>query len=137
MKHMVDLTWHENMFFDTVLDGHRLIIDASEEKGGSDRGPRPKKLMLLALAGCTAMDVISILRKMKIDPEKFKVIVEADVTAEHPKKYDKMHVIYQFSGKDLPLAKLERAVQLSEEKYCGVSALYREAAELTSEIRIV
>ncbi|GET20563.1 OsmC family protein [Prolixibacter denitrificans] len=137
MKHMVDLAWHENMFFDTVLDGHRLIIDASEESGGTDKGPRPKKLMLLALAGCTAMDVISMLRKMKIIPDKFNVIVEAEVTDEHPKKYDKMHVIYQFSGKDLPLAKLERAVQLSEEKYCGVSAVYREVVDMTSEIRIV
>ena len=83
------------------------------------------------------MDVISMLRKMKIIPDKFNVIVEADVTDEHPKKYDKMKVIYQFSGKDLPLAKLERAVQLSEEKYCGVSAVYREALDMTSEIRIV
>lgn len=137
MKHMVDLAWHENMFFDTVLDGHRLTIDTSEENGGQNKGPRPKQLMLLALAGCTATDVISILRKMKIIPDKFNVIVEANVTDEHPKKYDKMHVIYQFSGKDLPLGKLERAVQLSEEKYCGVSAVYRDAAEMSSEIRIV
>ena len=137
MKHMVDLAWHENMFFDTVLDGHRLTIDDAEENGGQNKGPRPKKLMLLALAGCTAMDVISILHKMKIIPDKFNVMVEADVTEEHPKKYDKMHVIYQFSGKDLPLAKLERAVQLSEEKYCGVSAVYHDAVSMSSEIRII
>ena len=75
---------------------------------------RPKKIDVAALAGCTGIDVIMILKKMKVEPEAFNVIVEADVTEEHPKHYTKMKVIYQFKGKDLPMDKLEKAVNLSE-----------------------
>lgn len=137
MKHIVDLAWKENMAFETDMDGHKLIIDAGIEGGGNDLGPRPKKLMLTALAGCTGIDVISILKKMKIVPEGFRVIVEGDVTEEHPKRYQEVTVIYEFKGKDLPLSKLEKAVNLSEEKYCGVSAVYREAMKMKSEIRVI
>lgn len=137
MKHVLDLAWKENMAFETDMDGHKLVIDAAEESGGSDTGPRPKKLMLAALAGCTGMDVIMILKKMKVEPEAFNVIVEGDVAEDHPKKYTQMKVIYQFKGKNLPMDKLEKAVRLSEEKYCGVSAVYKAALDLTTEIRIV
>lgn len=137
MKHVVDLAWKQKMTFETDMDGHKLILDANEESGGDDLGPRPKKLMLAALAGCTGMDVIMILKKMKVEPESFNVIVEGDVAEDHPKKYTKMKVVYQFKGKDLPMDKLEKAVNLSEEKYCGVSAVYKEALDLSTEIRIV
>ncbi|RKD92289.1 OsmC family protein [Mangrovibacterium diazotrophicum] len=137
MKHVLDLAWKENMAFETDMDGHKLVIDAAEESGGGDTGPRPKKLMLAALAGCTGMDVIMILKKMKVEPEAFNVIVEGDVAEDHPKKYTKMKVIYQFKGQNLPMDKLEKAVNLSEEKYCGVSAVYKAALDLTTEIRIV
>lgn len=137
MKHIVDLAWKQNMAFETEMDGHQLIIDASVEGGGDDLGPRPKKFMLTALAGCTAMDVIMILKKMKVVPEAFHVIVEGEVTEEHPKKYDDMKVIYQFKGSDLPLEKLEKAVQLSVEKYCGVSAFYKNVIDLKTEIRVI
>lgn len=136
MKHIIDLGWKHDMSFETDIDGHQLVLDAAEESGGHDSGPRPKKLMLAALAGCTAMDVISILKKMHIFPDQFHVLVEGDLTDEHPKKYAAMKVIYQFKGNDLPLDKLEKAVKLSEEKYCGVSATLRGSVELTSEIRI-
>ncbi len=136
MKHIVDLAWKQNLAFETEVDGHRMILDAAGENGGDDLGPRPKKLMLAALAGCTGMDVISILGKMKIVPESFHVFVEGELAEEHPKKYEKMKVIYQFTGKNLPLEKLEKAIQLSEEKYCSVSAVYREAIAMSREIRI-
>lgn len=137
MKHIVDMAWTDKLAFEGDMDGHKVIVDATEEAGGSDLGPRPKKLMLTALAGCTGVDVIMILKKMKVDVEAFNVIVEADVTEEHPKQYYKMKVIYQFKGKDLPMEKLEKAVKLSEEKYCGVTAAYRKAMEMETEIRIV
>ncbi len=137
MKHFLDLAWKQNMEFETDLDGHKLVLDANEESGGGDAGPRPKKLMLAALAGCTGMDVVMILKKMKVVPEEFNVIVEGDVADDHPKKYTKMKVIYQFKGADLPMDKLEKAVKLSEEKYCGVSAVYKEALDLTTEVRII
>ena len=74
---------------------------------------------------------------MKVEPEAFNVIVEADVTEEHPKHYSKMKVIYQFKGKDLPLDKLKKAVKLSEDKYCGVTAVYKKAIKIESEIRVL
>ena len=137
MKHVIDLAWKESMTFETDLDGHSFILDATPDSGGNDRGPRPKKLMLAALAGCTGMDVISILAKMKIVPEEFNVIVEGDVADDHPKKYTQMKVIYQFKGKNLSVEKLQKAIDLSQEKYCGVSAVYRDALKLETEIRIV
>jgi putative redox protein len=137
MKHVIDLAWKQNLAFECDMDGHHLVIDASKEGGGDDLGPRPKKLMLTALAGCTGIDVIMILKKMQIVPETFHVFVEGDLTEEHPMRYNKMKVIYQFKGKDLPMDKLEKAVKLSEEKYCGVSAAYRLAMDLSFEIKIV
>ena len=137
MKHIVDLAWTDKVAFEGDMDGHKIIVDATEQAGGNDLGPRPKKLMLTALAGCTGIDVIMILKKMKVVPEAFNVIVEADVTEEHPMHYTKMKVVYQFKGKDLPLDKLEKAVNLSETIYCGVSAAYRKAMEISTEIRVV
>lgn len=137
MKHVIDMAWTDKVAFEGDMDGHKVIVDATKEVGGSDLGPRPKKLMLTALAGCTGVDVIMILKKMKVVPESFNVIIEADVTDEHPKHYNKMKVIYQFKGKDLPYEKLEKAVKLSEQSYCGVTAVYRKAMEMESEIRII
>ncbi len=125
------------MAFKANIGGHEIILDAAETVGGENRGPRPKPLMLTALAGCTGMDVVSILKKMRVDFEDFNVTVEGDLTDEHPKQFYKMNVIYEFKGKDLPLDKLKKAVSLSEERYCGVSASYRKAMEITSEIRIL
>ncbi|MBS3807085.1 MAG: OsmC family protein [Bacteroidales bacterium] len=136
MDTSVKLSHLEKMQFETELNGHKITIDADEKVGGENKGPRPKPLMLLSLAGCTAMDVISILRKMRVEPDDFDVEVQADQTDEHPKHYHKMHVVYSFGGTDLPLDKVKKAVNLSEERYCGVSAVYRKAIELTSEIRI-
>jgi putative redox protein len=136
MKHIVDMSWTDKLAFEADMDGHKVIIDASEEGGGSDLGPRPKKLMLTSLAGCTGIDVIMILKKMKVEPEAFNVVVEGELTDEHPMYYHKIKVLYQFKGKNLPIEKLEKAVKLSEEKYCGVSALYRKAVTLESEIRV-
>lgn len=136
MKHVIDMSWTDNLAFETEMDGHKVVIDAPEAAGGSDLGPRPKKLMLTALAGCTGIDVIMILKKMKIVPESFNVIVEGELSEEHPVYYNKMKIIYQFKGKNLPMDKLEKAVKLSETKYCGVSAVYIKAMEMESEIRI-
>ncbi len=137
MIHEVNMSWTDKVAFEADMDGHKLVVDATGEGGGSDLGVRPKKLMLAALAGCTGIDVIMILKKMKVEPEAFNVIIQADVTDDHPKHYTKMKVIYQFKGKNLPLDKLEKAVKLSEDKYCGVTAVYRKAMKLESEISII
>jgi putative redox protein len=133
--------WAGNMAFEAEVSGHKLFIDADEKVGGENKGPRPKSLMLTSLAGCTAMDVISILKKMRVeeDIQDFEVHVEGDVTEEHPKHFFKIHLTYEFTpkaGRTLSLEKLEKAVNLSQERYCGVSFTYKQAMELTHEIKI-
>ncbi len=133
---VVSTRWLEDMSFESEINGHKLIIDAKEEVGGQDKGPRPKPLMLAALGGCTAMDVIAILKKMRIELKSLNVIAEGELSEEHPKRFTKMHVIYEVEGDNIPMDKIEKAVSLSEDKYCGVSAVYKEVLEVTSEIRI-
>ena len=135
-KESVSTRWLGNMAFETEVSGHKLIVDADPAAGGEDRGPRPKLLMLSALGGCTAMDVVAILKKMRVEIESLNVVVEGDLTDDYPKHFSRMHVIYEFTGKDLPVDKLQKAIDLSSEKYCGVSAVYRKAMEITSEILI-
>jgi putative redox protein len=132
----VTANWLGNMAFEAEVNGHTIVLDAIPEVGGENRGPRPKPLMLVALAGCTAMDVISILKKMRVPVEKFTVRVQGDLTDEHPKHFYKMHVVFEFTGKNLPMDKLKKAVKLSEDQYCGVSAVYKKTMELTSEIKM-
>jgi len=134
MKNIIDMSWTDNVAFQSDIDGHNVIIDADILTGGNNLGPRPKKLMLVALAGCTGIDVIMILKKMKVIPDAFNVIVEGDLTDEHPKYYHKIRIIYKFKGKDLPQDKLEKAVKLSEEKYCSVTALYKKAINMETKI---
>lgn len=137
MKNEIGIKWLGNMAFEGDIAGHKIIIDAAPEVGGDNLGVRPKPLMLLALAGCTGMDVVSILKKMRVDLDGLEIFVEGDLTEEHPKYYEKMNVIYQFKGKDLPMDKLEKAVSMSEEKYCGVAALYKMAIPVSFEIKVV
>ncbi len=135
MKVTTDCTWKGEMAFEAVMDGHKIVIDATPEVGGKDLGPRPKPLILLSLAGCTGMDVVSILAKMQQKPSWFNVKVEAIQTEDHPKYYSNFVVIYQFKAEDnLDPEKVKKAVALSQERYCGVSALLGKAAELDHRI---
>jgi len=135
-KHIIKTEWKGDMAFEADVNGHKVMMDAPTEGGGHNSGPGPKKLMLVALSGCTGMDVVSILKKMRVKLEKCSIEVQGDVTETNPKQYSKMHVIYEFTGKNLPLDKLQKAVSMSEETYCGVGALYRKAIKVTSEIRV-
>lgn len=135
-KRVIDVTWMEKMAFKTSINGHEMILDADSETGGEDRGPRPKPLMLVALAGCAGMDVISLLKKMRVEVDYFNVNVEGELTEGHPRHFRKIHMIYEFKGHNIPISKLQKAVKMTEDKYCGVSAVYKKALRLTSEIRI-
>ena len=137
MKETVNVLLKEKMAFEVEVSGHKIIIDAEENVGGEDMGPRPKPLMLAALGGCTAMDVVSILRKMRVNFETVNVKVDGELTEEHPKHFYKIHLTYEFTGRDLPLEKLEKAINLSQDRYCGVSYSYMKAMELTHEIKII
>jgi putative redox protein len=132
-----DVQWNSEMAFKAMVNGHELMLDLDEDAGGQNLGPRPKPLLLVSLGGCTGMDVISILKKMRIEPDYFNVRLDGEVTEEHPKHFTKIHLIYEFRGKDLPLDKLQKAVDLSKERYCGISYTLQKAVELTSEIKIL
>ena len=129
------VTLKEAMYFVGELDGFDIPIDADEAVGGENKGPRPKGLMLTSLAGCTAMDVISILRKMRVEPDDFAVECEADLTEEHPKVFKSIKITYRFKG-DVPRDKAEKAIKLSLERYCGVTAMLLKAAPIDHELII-
>lgn len=136
MKETVSATWLNDLAFEADVDGHKIYMDSSQEHGGKNTGPRPKPLMMVALAGCTGMDVASILKKMRENVEEFTVHVEGDVTEEHPKRFEGMKVIYKLRGKGIDRKNVEKAVNLSISRYCGVSANYAEAFPIDHEIII-
>jgi len=128
------VTWISDMEFDsTTSSGHIIKLDAAEDVGGHDKGPRPKELLLNGLGGCTGMDVIAILRKMKSLPDHFRVEITSELTEEHPRIFKTIKMKYIFSG-NIDQEKIIKAVGLSQEKYCGVTAILKESAELTYEI---
>lgn len=134
MKQSINLSWIDEMSFKTEVNGHKLILDADASVGGQDKGPRPKQLLMVSLAGCTAMDVVSMLGKMRVQVDSFRIEVDGELTEEHPKVYSSMHIKYIFKGDNLPLDKIEKAVNLSQEKYCGVSAMLAKSTNLSFEI---
>lgn len=136
MKDSVTIQHRDNMSFTVNINGHEMIIDAAPASGGNNMGPRPKSLMLAALAGCTGMDVVSILRKMHVEFSDFSVKVEGNITSEHPMHFDHMHIIYTIRGKDVPGDKVNKAISLSQDKYCGVSYNYRQSMKITHELVI-
>lgn len=124
----------EGMAFDIELHGHKLRVDADPVFGGTDYGPRPKALMLSALAGCTGMDVVSILNKMKMPFDSFSLEIDADQASEHPKVYTRVKIRYIFAGAHVDRAKIEKAVTLSLEKYCAVAQTLKHTATVDYEI---
>ena len=136
MKDSVILQHRGNLSFEATVNGHKMMIDSSLEFGGNNRGPRPKSLMLVAIAGCTGMDMASILSKMRVPFEDIRVKVEGNITDEHPKHFDHMHITYYVKGKEIDREKVEKAIELSQERYCGVSFTFKQAMELTHELVI-
>ncbi len=132
----VKVEWKQNMAFDASINGHTVRLDADERVGGENYGARPKPFILVALGGCTGMDVRSILSKMRVEFDTFNIDVSGEMTEDHPKYFDRIHIKYSFKGNDLPMDKLEKAVNLSQDRYCGVSAMLKGAAEITHEIII-
>lgn len=113
-----------------------VMMDGPEEFGGSNAATRPKDLLLVALAGCTGSDVVSILKKKRVALEDFHVDITAEVADEHPKVFTSIHMDFVFRGRDIKPADVERAIELSETKYCTVSAMLRPAVKITHAYRI-
>jgi putative redox protein len=130
------LEWIDNLTFEAEVNGFSFKMDSGSDKGGNNLGPRPKPLLLAALSGCSGMDVVSILAKMRVKEFKLKIEMEADSTQEHPKTYHTIRMKYLFTGEDIPADKVITAVELSGNKYCGVSAMLKKAAIIKSKIVI-
>lgn len=131
------VTWTGGMSFSAhVGSGHDVIMDARPDVGGENKGARPTELLLAGLGGCTGMDVVSILKKMRVDFDKVEVDVEADERTEYPKHFEQFRLVYRVSGPAVDPEKVKRAVELSETTYCGVAGLFRHGAKITYTIEV-
>lgn len=133
-EHYVKTIHNSGLSFTSSIGDHAVPIDASAEHGGQNSGASPKKLMLASLAGCTGIDVVMLLDKMKAVYSDFSIDISASLTDEHPKIYKDVVVSYRIRIDEKDRAKMEKAVQLSQDKYCGVSAMFKAFANVTHQI---
>ncbi len=132
--HSVTTIFTKNMTFTANSNGHEIVMDTTAVDGGEDSGPSPKRLMLASLSGCTGMDIVPLLNKMKVTFSHFSIDIDANVTEEHPKIYNRVKITYKIKVSPSDRSKMEKAVSLSQDKYCGVSAMFRAFAKLETEI---
>ena len=127
--HQIKAEYNKELSFIATIDEYKIAMDTTDEQT-IHAGPSPKKLMLASLAGCTGIDVVSILNKMKVAFSEFSIDIKANLTEEHPKIYNQVEIIYtiKISKEDEP--KMQRAVDLSKDKYCGVSAMFSKFATI-------
>jgi len=135
MAHKVSTHWKGNMEFESDNpSGKTVLMDTSPENGGHNSGLGPKAMMLSSLSGCSGLDVVSILNKMKVTVPDFRMDCEGELTDEHPKYYHTVTLNYHFSGTNLDEVKIKKAVDLSIEKYCGVMEMFRRFATVKTAI---
>ena len=132
----IELTWQDNNVFESVHDDGVVMIDNPDE-GIENKGMRPKALMLSSLAGCSALDIVSLLKKMRAEVDDFKIIATAELTDEHPKIYKDVVVTYRFFGSDFKKDKIQKAVDLSVDKYCGVMEMFRKFTDVTIVVEYI
>ena len=132
--HHISSAFTHGMAFNATINGHTVVTDTTVNDGGNNEGPSPKRLMLASLAGCTGIDVVSILNKMKTPFSNLSIDITATLTDEHPKIYKEVKMVYKIKIEEADRSKMEKAVKLSEEKYCGVSAMFRKFASVEHEI---
>lgn len=133
MGYKVNTVWKEKMAFESQLGNHVVRMDTTPELG-DDSGASPKQLLLAGLAGCTGMDVVSLLKKMRVPFANFEMDIEADLTEEHPIVFSEIRLKYIFWGENLDKAKVEKAVNLSKDRYCGVSAMLKKNSPIEYSI---
>ncbi len=132
------LTWTEGLKFTAgAASGHSVGLDASIESGGDNAGFQPLDLLLVGLGGCTAMDVISILKKMRQEVTGYEVFVTGDRAEEHPKVFTHIHVEHVVRGRGIEGAALQRAIDLSVQRYCPAMAMLSKGVDITTSCRIV
>jgi putative redox protein len=132
------VTWQDGMQFTAVADsGHEIILDADPGVGGANLGARPLELMLLSLAGCTGMDVISILRKKRQAVTGFQVRTHAERATGHPRVFTGITIEYLITGHNIDPQAVERAIELSETRYCPAQAMLSQAMPINHTYQIV
>ena len=135
MTHEIEAVWMGKMQFNALVNGHTVVMDAPERSGGEDQGSIPKPFVLTALAGCTGMDVVALLRKAGRSLDRCDVRVIGELTKTPPITYTSIHVVYDLHGKAQDQIEALTVVQRSQNELCGVSALLRKAVPLTWEVR--
>jgi putative redox protein len=133
--HHVTTTWLNKLAFDSEVNNHIVRIDGKPPEG-DNTGPGPKALLLTALTGCTGMDIASLLPKMRVAFDSLVIEAEAEQTTEHPKVYKSIHLTFRIAGKGVREDKVRKAIELSQEKYCGVTAMLRAHCPVTWELVI-
>jgi len=137
MSNIVTTHWKGGMQFESDNPSGKTVIMDTDVEGSDKRfGLSPKAMMLSAIAGCSGLDIVPLLDKMKVVIDNFKMIIEGELTDEHPKYYHTVTVDYHFYGKDLNEKKINRAVNISAEKYCGVMEMFRQFATITTSVHI-
>jgi putative redox protein len=135
MPHDITTQWKGNMLLESNNpNGKTLLMETSPEFDGTGTGLSPKALMLSSLAGCTGLDLLSLFKKMRVKLDDIIIKVHGELTEEHPIHYHAVKLDYHFYGKDINEAKVNKAVNLSEERYCGVMEMFRKFSEVTTEI---
>jgi putative redox protein len=117
--------------------GHEIVMDAAPEVGGTDIGPRPMELLLVGLGGCTGMDVISMLRKMRQDVSDYEIRISGDRAMEHPKVFTTIRVEHIVSGRGMNVELVRRAVELSATRYCSAAAMLGQSAHIEEAYRVI
>ncbi|MFC2079249.1 OsmC family protein [Candidatus Bipolaricaulota bacterium] len=122
-------------FVGKVASGHDVHMDAGESVGGADSGPRPVEVLLSSLGGCTGMDVVSVLRKMKTEPKSLQIEIQDERATDYPKVITKIHLIYRVSG-EVPEVNLAKAIELSLAKYCPIANTLGGVSDITYEYSV-
>ncbi|MGB8656572.1 MAG: OsmC family protein [Candidatus Zixiibacteriota bacterium] len=135
---VASLSWKEKLSFEVHTEsGHTILLDAKPEVGGEGTGPSPMELVLVSLAGCTAMDVVSVLKKKRVDLRNLTIRVSGERASEHPKYFTRIDVQYDLEGKGIREDDVKQAVDLSKDKYCSVAAMLREKSAISYRWNIV
>jgi putative redox protein len=133
----INATFKGGRNFTVDINGHKIEIDTDEAGGGQNLGTRPKALMLASLAGCTGFDIVSILNKMRVNFSDLSISVDGHLTETEPAIYDDVVINYTIKVNKEDEPKVEKAVKLSNEKYCGVSRMFESFAKISSKINYV
>jgi len=133
-QHEIETQWMGKMQFNSLVNGHTIVMDAPERVGGEDHGPIPKPFVLTALSGCTGMDIVAILRKAQKELKGMDIKVTGELSKQQPIEYVSIHVVYNFTGDESCRDAALDAVTVSQEKYCGVSHMLRKALPVTWEV---